>query len=60
MSPAEKTRYAQRSSAGRVNPDLEDNHGGSRIRVRGSAGIMTQLMFGLIVITAVQPIRLIV
>ncbi|OQX26468.1 MAG: hypothetical protein BWK80_10205, partial [Desulfobacteraceae bacterium IS3] len=36
----------------------EDNHGGSRIRVRGSAKIMTQLMSGLIVITAIQLIRL--
>jgi transposase len=60
MSPAAKTRYAQRSSAERVNSDLKDNHGGSRIRVRGSAKIMTQLMFGLIVITAAQLIRLIV
>jgi len=60
MSPAEKTRYAQRSSAERVNSNLKDNHGGSRIRVKGSAKIMTQLMFGLIVITAIQLIRLIV
>ena len=58
MSPAEKTRYAQRSSAERVSSNLEDNHGGSRIRVRGSAKIMTQLMSGLIVITAIQLIRL--
>jgi hypothetical protein len=60
MSPAEKKRYAQRSSAERVNSNLKDNHGGSRIRVRGAAKIMTQLMFGLIVITATQLIRLIV
>jgi hypothetical protein len=60
MSPAEKTRYAQRSSAERVNSNLKDNHGGSRIRVKGSAKIMTQLMSGLIVITAIQLIRLIV
>lgn len=60
MSPAEKIRYAQRSSAGRVNPDLKDNHGGSGIRVRGAAKVMTRLMFGLIVITANQLIRLIV
>jgi len=60
MNPAEKIRYAQRSSAERVNSNLKDNHGGSRIRVRGSAKIMTHLMFGLIVITAAQIIRLIV
>jgi hypothetical protein len=60
MSPAEKIRYAQRSSAERVNSNLKDNHGGSRIRVRGAAKVMTQLMFGLIVITATQLIRLIV
>lgn len=59
-SPAEKIRYAQRSSAGRVNSYLKDNHGGSRIRVRGAAEIMTHPMFGSIVITATQLIRLIV
>lgn len=60
MCPAEKRRYAQRSSAERVNSNLKDNYGGSKIRVKGSAKIMTHLMFGLIVITATQMIRLIV
>lgn len=59
-SPAEKKRFGQRSSAERVNGNLKDNHGGSKIRVRGAGKIMTHLMFGLIVITAAQLIRLIV
>lgn len=59
MSPAEKKRYCERSGAERVNSNLKDNHGGSKIRVKGAAKIMTQLMFGLIVITATQLIRLI-
>lgn len=60
MSPAEKIRYGQRSSAERVNSNLKDNHGGSKIRVKSADKIMTHLMFGLIVITAAQLIRLIV
>jgi len=60
MDPAEKIRFGQRSSAERVNSNLKDNHGGSKIRVRSADKIMTHLMFGLIVITAAQLIRLIV
>lgn len=60
MDPAAEIRFAQRSSAERVNSNLKDNHGGSRIRVRGAAKIMTHLMLGLIAITASQMIRLIV
>ncbi len=60
MSPSEKKRYARRSSAGRVSSNLKDNHGGGRIRVKGSAKIMTRMMSGLIVITAVQLFRLLI
>jgi len=58
MDPATKARYAERSSVERVNSNLKDNHGGRNIRVKGSAKIMTHLMFGIIVITATQMFRL--
>jgi hypothetical protein len=52
FDPAEKIRFAHRSSAERVNSDLKDNHGGSHIRVKGHSKVMCHLMFGLLVITA--------
>ena len=58
MDPATQARFAQRSSAERVNSTLKDNYGGSNIRVKGSAKVMTHLMFGVIVITAMQLYRL--
>lgn len=58
MDPATKTRFAQRSSAERVNSNLKDNYGGRNIRVKGSAKVMTHLMFGLVSITAMQIFRL--
>ena len=58
MDPATQARFAQRSSSERINSTLKDNYGGSHIRVKGSAKVMTQLMFGVIVITAMQLYRL--
>ena len=58
MDPATKTRFAQRSSAERVNSTLKDNYGGSNIRVKGSHKVMSHLMFGVVVITAMQLYRL--
>lgn len=58
MDPAKKSRYAERSSAERINSTLKDNYGGRNIRVKGPAKIMTHLMFGLIVVTAMQLFRL--
>jgi hypothetical protein len=57
---AEDIRYNERSSAERVNANLKDNHGGRTVRVRGPAKVMGHLMFGILVITATQIIRLIV
>lgn len=59
MDSATKTRFAERSSAERVNSYLKDNYGGRTIRVKGASKVMTHLMFGLIVITAMQLFRLI-
>jgi len=52
FDPAEKARFANRSSVERVNSDLKDNHGGNHIRVKGHSKVMCHLMFGLLVITA--------
>ena len=57
--PAEDVRYNQRSSAERVNSNLKDNCGGSFVRVRGPAKVFCHLMFGIIVVTVEQMIRLV-
>jgi len=58
MDPPTHKRFGQRGSVERVNAYLKDNHGGRNVRVRGSAKVMTHLMFGIIVITATQLFRL--
>lgn len=52
FDPAEKIRFAHRSSVERINSDLKDNHGGKHIRVKGHSKVMCHLMLGLLVITA--------
>ena len=51
MSPAEALRYNERSSAERVDSNLEENNGGNNVRVRGHAKVMAHLVFGIIAIT---------
>jgi len=58
MDPATKSRFAERSSAERVNSYLKDNYGGRSIRVKGSSKVMAHLMFGIVSITAMQLFRL--
>lgn len=58
MDPPTHKRFCQRSSVERVNAYLKDNHGGRNVRVKGSAKVMTHLMFGIIAITATQLFRL--
>jgi hypothetical protein len=58
MDPATKSRFAERSSAERVNSNLKDNYGGRNIRVKGATKVMTHLMFGIVAITAMQIFRL--
>jgi hypothetical protein len=58
MDPATKSRFAERSSAERVNSNLKDNYGGRNIRVKGSSKVMAHLMFGIVSITAMQIFRL--
>jgi hypothetical protein len=56
---AEDVRYNQRSSAERVNSNLKDNCGGTHVRVRGSAKVLCHLMFGILVVTVEQLMRLV-
>jgi hypothetical protein len=58
MDAATKSRFAERSSAERVNSNLKDNYGGRSIRVKGASKVMTHLMFGIVSITAMQIFRL--
>jgi hypothetical protein len=58
MDPATKSRFAERSSAERVNSTLKDNYGGRNIRVKGASKVMAHLMFGIVSITATQLYRL--
>lgn len=57
MEPAESIRYRERSSVERFFSHLE-NYGGKNIRVRGHAKVMAHLMFGVIVVTAMQLFNL--
>ena len=56
---AEDIRYGRRSSAERVNGNLKDNHGGTTVRVRGASKVECHLMFGILVIAALQIVRLV-
>jgi hypothetical protein len=44
MDPATKSRFAERSSAERVNSYLKDNYGGRSVRVKGASKVMTHLI----------------
>ncbi len=56
---AEDVRYNQRSSAERVNGNLKDNCGGTCVRVRGAPKVFCHLMFGIVVVTVEQIMRLV-
>jgi len=56
---AEDVRYNQRSSAERVNGNLKDNCGGAHVRVRGAPKVFCHLMFGILVVTVEQMMRLV-
>jgi hypothetical protein len=55
----EDVRYRQRSAAERVNANLKDNSGGNHVRVRGAAKVFCHLMFGILVVTIEQIMRLV-
>src|SRR5712691_5618795 len=56
---AEEVCYNQRSSAERVNGNLKDNSGGNHVRVRGAPKVFCHLMFGILVVTVEQIMRLV-
>jgi NAD(P)H-dependent FMN reductase len=56
---AEHIRYNQRSAAERVNGNLKDNCGGNHVRVRGAPKVFCHLMFGILVVTVEQIMRLV-
>ena len=58
MAPAEKQRYKTRTTVERVNSRLKESFGGGHLRVKGPEKAMAHLMFGILVLTADQLIRL--
>lgn len=58
FDPAEAIRYNERSTAERSNARLKDEFGGNHLMVRGAAKVMNHLMFGVLVLSANQLIRL--
>ena len=58
MCPAKKSRYKERTAVERAFSGLKDNYGGRFLRVKGAAKVMAHLMFGVLALTAMQPIRL--
>ncbi len=59
FAPHEAQRFKERSTVERVVGRLKEEFGGRSIRVRGSAKVMTSLMFGMIALTADQILRLV-
>jgi hypothetical protein len=57
--PADAIRYNARSGAERTNARLKDEFGGRTVQVKGHAKIYCHLMFGILVLTADQLMRLI-
>jgi transposase len=55
----EQIRYRERSASERVNGRLKDEFGGRHVRVRGHAKVLCHLMFGILVITVDQLMRLV-
>ncbi|MEO5378851.1 MAG: transposase, partial [Magnetococcus sp. DMHC-6] len=59
MEIPEELRYNERSTAERVNGQLKDEFGGKMVRVRGNAKIMCHLMFGILILTADQLMKVV-
>jgi Transposase DDE domain/Transposase domain (DUF772) len=58
FSWAEEERFKERTMIERVNGRLKDEFGGRFVRVRGAVKVMAHLMFGVLVLTVDQLIRL--
>jgi len=55
----EQRRFKNRTAVERVYGRLKDEFGGETVRVRGAAKVMAHLMFGILVLTADQLLRLV-
>jgi hypothetical protein len=60
FAPHEAQRYKERTQAERTNGRLKDEFGGAHIWVRGHAKVMSHLMFGILVLSADQLMRLLI
>jgi len=58
MLPHEADRFRERTTVERVNARLKDEFGGRHVRVRGAVKVMAHLMFGILVLTVDQILRL--
>lgn len=58
FDPAQAVRYNERTVAERMNARLKDEFGGNHVWVKGNAKVMSHLMFGLLVLTVDQLMRL--
>jgi hypothetical protein len=58
FAPHEAQRYKERTVAERMNARLKDEFGGNNIWVRGPDKVMSHLMFGVLVLSADQLMRL--
>ena len=58
FDPAQKVRYNERTVAERMNARLKDEFGGNTVRVQGNVKVRSHLMFGLLVLTVDQLMRL--
>ncbi len=56
--PASARRYDERTTAERGNARLKDEFGARTVRVRGAVKVMAHLMFGVLVLSADQLLRL--
>jgi hypothetical protein len=57
LAPAQRARFAERSTVERVYSRLKDEFGARYVRVRGHAKVMAHLMFGVVALTADQLLR---
>lgn len=58
FEPADAVRYKERTVAERTNARLKDEFGAGHITVKGKTKVMSHLMFGLLVLSADQLMRL--
>jgi hypothetical protein len=58
FAPHQAERYKQRTSVERANSRLKDEFGGRFVRVRGHAKVLTHLMFGILVLTIDQLMKI--